>query len=157
MLELGFVQSYTDPNVWMHDAGDVYEYVVTYVDDLLVIMKDPQSFFDVLESNAHNYSLKNVGLPKYHLSANYYRDTDGTLCMGAQTYVKRLLKNFELLYGELLQKEMSHLDKDDCPELNTAEFSTPNKITKFYSMIGTCQWMITLCRMDISHAIISLN
>ena len=48
MLELGFVQSYTDSNIWMHDAGDVYEYVVMYVDNLLAIMKDPQSFFDVL-------------------------------------------------------------------------------------------------------------
>ena len=99
MLELSFVQSYTDPDVWMRDAGDVYEYVVMYVDDLLAIMKDLQSFFDVLKSNTHNYKLKNIGLPKYHLGANYNHDTDGILFMGAQTYVKCLLKNLELLYG----------------------------------------------------------
>ena len=141
----------------MHDAGDIYEYVVMYIDDLLAIMKDPKSFFDVLESNVHNYKLKNVGPPKYHLGADYFHDMDGTLCMGAQTYVKCLLKNFELLYGELPQKEMSPLNKDDHPDLDTSEFCIPDEITKFYSMIGTCQWMITLCCMDIAHAIMSLN
>ncbi|MDJ0828176.1 MAG: reverse transcriptase domain-containing protein, partial [Rhodobacter sp.] len=157
MFDLGFTPSYADPDVWMRDAGDNYEYVVVYVDDLVAVMKDPKSFFDVLQTSPHNYKLKGVGPLKYHLGADYYRDEDGTLCTGARTYAMRLLKNFEILYGELPRKEMSPLDKDDRPELDTSEFAGPDDIAKFQSIIGACQWMITLCRMDIAHAIMSLN
>ena len=34
LCALGFT-----PNVWIHDAGDVYEYVVVYVDDILTALK----------------------------------------------------------------------------------------------------------------------
>ena len=36
----GFVHSFVDPDVWMRDAGDCYEYIVVYMDDLIVAMKD---------------------------------------------------------------------------------------------------------------------
>ena len=35
MKRLGFFPSRSDPDVWMKDKGDHYEYVVVYVDDLL--------------------------------------------------------------------------------------------------------------------------
>ena len=33
----------------MRDAGDVYEYLVVYVDELVAVMKDPKAFFDELQ------------------------------------------------------------------------------------------------------------
>ena len=41
----GFVSSKADPDLWMHPAGSCYEYVCVYVDDLLVVMKKPETFF----------------------------------------------------------------------------------------------------------------
>ena len=99
MRTLGFFQSFADPDVWMRDAGDVYEYLVVYVDDLFAAMKDAQGFFDALQTDPWNYKLKGVGEPKYHLGSDFFCDNDGTLCMGAQTYVKHLLLNYELLFG----------------------------------------------------------
>ena len=95
--------------------------------------------------------------PRYHLGANYLHDKDGTLCFGAQTYVKRLLTNFESLYGELPRKEKSPLTKNNHPELDTTDFCTSDEIGKFYSIIGACQWMTTLYHSDIAQAIMSLN
>jgi len=54
MRELGFVPSYTDPDVWMHDARDKYKYVIVYVDDLIVKMVDNKAFFDALKNDPHN-------------------------------------------------------------------------------------------------------
>ena len=48
---MGFTPTYADPNVWIHDAGDVYEYVVVYVDDILTALKDPDSFCKELQSD----------------------------------------------------------------------------------------------------------
>ena len=157
MRDMGFSPSHADPDVWMCDAGDVYEYLVVYVDDLIAVMKDPKVFFNELQQSPHHYTLKGLTEPRYHLGADYFRDKDGTLCFGAQTYVKRLLTNFESLYGELPRKEKSPPTKNDHPELDTTDFCTPHEIAKFHSIIGACQWMITLCRSDIAQAIMSLN
>ena len=157
MCDMGFQPCPADPDVWMRDAGEVYEYLVVYVDDLIAVMKNPKAFFDELQRSPHNYTLKGLTEPRYHLGADYFRDKDGTLCFGAQTYVKHLLTNFESLYGELPRKEKSPLHKNDHPELDTTDFCTPDEIAKFYSIIGACQWMITLCPSDIAQAIMSLN
>ena len=50
----------------MRPRDDHYEFVCVYVDDLMVIMKEPQQFFDELSSK-YKYKLKGVGPPKYHL------------------------------------------------------------------------------------------
>ena len=41
----GFPQSKVDPDVGMHDVGNVWEYIIMYIDDIIAEMKDPQSFF----------------------------------------------------------------------------------------------------------------
>ena len=48
LRSLGFVPSYADPDVWLRDAGDCYEYVVVYVDDILTALKKPKEFYDQL-------------------------------------------------------------------------------------------------------------
>ena len=67
MRDMGFTPSPANPDVWMHDAGDVYEYHVVYVEDLIAIMKDPKAFFDELQQSPHNYTLKGLTEPCYHL------------------------------------------------------------------------------------------
>jgi hypothetical protein len=53
---MGFKPSYVDPDIWMHDAGSSYEYVCSYVDDLMVILKEPEAFF----ANLKKRGLKRV-------------------------------------------------------------------------------------------------
>ena len=87
-LSFGFIHSFADPDVWMCDAGDCYEYIVVYVDDLIVAMKDPKEFFDQLQSPPVNFKLKGVRPASYHLGSDLFHDDDGTLCFGSQTYSK---------------------------------------------------------------------
>ena len=47
--------------------GSHYEYIATYIDDLLIASKDPQSIIKELELT---YTLKGVGNPVYYLGAN---------------------------------------------------------------------------------------
>jgi hypothetical protein len=48
-----------DPDVWMKDCGTHYDYVCVYVDDLAVMMKQPQDFFKGLK--LRQYKLKALG------------------------------------------------------------------------------------------------
>eukprot|EP00977_Amphora_coffeiformis_P015090 scaffold4393_cov103-Amphora_coffeaeformis.AAC.1 len=96
---LGFTPTYADPDVWIRDGGDCYEYIVVYVDDIFTALKEPVIFYDAIQSEPWNYKLKNVEEPKYHLGGDFFRDSDGTFCYGAQTYVKRMSENYEQLFG----------------------------------------------------------
>jgi hypothetical protein len=120
-------------------------------------MKNPQEFMDALQSTPHNYKLKGVGPPKYHLGGDFFRDSDGTLCYGAQTYVKRLVQDYVQLFGEEPTNASSPLPKGDHPELDTSDPCGPDDITKFQSLIGALQWTISLCRFDIANAVMTLS
>ena len=73
-----------DPDVWMHDSGSAWEYVVIYVDDLIIAMHDPQ-FFNDLQAPQVGFTMKGVGQPTYHLGVDFFCNDDGTLCLGAQS------------------------------------------------------------------------
>ncbi len=49
------ISVFVDPDVWMREAGDHYEYLVVYVDDLIAVMKKPELFFKALQDDPHNY------------------------------------------------------------------------------------------------------
>jgi hypothetical protein len=158
LRNLGFTPSYADPDVWLRDAGDVYEYVCVYVDDLLVAMKDPTSFMQALQSDPWNYKLKGVGPPRYHLGADFFRDKDGTLCYSCQTYIRRLCDDYTKLFGEDPPKKAhSPLPKGDHPEVDTSEPCGPDDTAKYQSLIGALQWTISLCRFDIANAVMTLS
>ena len=129
--------------------------IVVYVDNIIVAMKDPKSFFDELQDpDKVGFKMKGVGLPTYHLGADFFLDDDGMLCLGSQTYAKRLCSR---LYGEPPKSVFSPLEHDDHLELDDSPFCGPEDTSKFQSLIGACQWMISLCRMDIAQAIMSLS
>ena len=88
LQNFGLIHSFTGPDVWMCDAGDCYKYIVVYVDDLIVAMKDLKEFFDQLQSPPMNFKLKGVGPASYHLGGDLFCDDDGTLCFRSQTYSK---------------------------------------------------------------------
>jgi hypothetical protein len=156
LRDMGFTPCEADEDVWMRECGDVYEYVCTYVDDLACVLKAPEKFFEELRTK-YGYKLKGVGLLKYHLGADFYRDPDGTLVMGAKTYVERMMANYQSMFGELPKPFVSPLEKGDHPELDQSSELEADDIKKFQSLIGAMQWTISLCRMDIACAVMTLG
>ena len=65
LSELGYRPTYADPDVWIRDAGDIYEFVCVYVDDLLAAMKNPKEFMDKLQAEPYSYKLTGIEEPKY--------------------------------------------------------------------------------------------
>jgi hypothetical protein len=63
MYDLGFKPCKADSDVWMRPSKDrsCYEYVATYVDDLMIAMKDPKQFCDTLK-NKFGFKLKGDGI-----------------------------------------------------------------------------------------------
>ena len=156
LRDMGFTPSFADPDVWMRDAGDHWEYLAVYVDDLMAIMKEPGKFFDVLKDK-YKYKLKGVGTPKYHLGGDFYRDEDGTLAKGAKTYIKKLLLNYEQMFGGPPKEFSAPLDPKDHPEIDGSPLLDADGIKRYQSLLGALQWAITLGRFDLLPSVVSLS
>ena len=96
----------------------IYEYICIYIDDLMMAMKDPAAFCELLKSE-HGYKLKGDGDLKYHLGCDFGRYPDGTYYYGPFKYVeKMLLDAYNRLFGEKPTGYSSPLEKGDHPELD---------------------------------------
>jgi hypothetical protein len=51
LLRLGFKKTKHDPDLWMMDKSSNYEYLATYVDDILIWSKNPMAVIKSLEKN----------------------------------------------------------------------------------------------------------
>ena len=141
----------------MRDKGDHYEYIVRYVDDLLIVSSNPKDITDALESK-FKLKLKNTGPIKYHLGSNFDRDSDdGTLLMSPTKYITRILDNYVRMFGESPREVITPLVKGDHPELDTTEELDADGVKKYQSLIGALQWVLTLGRLDIAAAVMTLS
>ena len=73
-------------------AHNCYEYVATYVDDLCVVVEDPEAFIEALANNKiHPYKLKGSGLLNFHLDCAFKHDENDTLYQDANKLTNSLI------------------------------------------------------------------
>ena len=128
-----------EPDIWMRQNGERYEYIAVYVDDLAFALKDPQSFINILKTK-HNFTIKEAGPLKFHLGADFFRDDEGTMCMAPQKYIERLAASYKKMFGERPSAKMYlPLEKNDHPELDDSKLLDDTGIQQHQSFIGSLQ------------------
>ena len=154
---MGFVPCRAEPDIWMRDKLDHWEYIGTYVDDLAIASKDPKSIVNTL-TDKYRFKLKGTGPISYHLGCDFSRDKDGVLGIQPRKYIERMVETYVRMFGEK-PKEIytSPLEKGDHPELDTSDLLDADGIQKYQSMIGAMQWAISIGRFDIATAVMSLS
>ena len=155
LIDMGFKPCRMDPDVWLRDKGDHYEYIGTYVGDLCIASKDPEAILKFLIDD-YKFQLKGVGPMSYHLGCDFFHDKDGTLCQSPKKYIIRLIENYVRMFGNQPRKYTSPLEKEDHPELDISKELDVEDIKKYQSLIGCLQWMVSLGRFDISTATMSM-
>ena len=156
LRDMGFVPSKAEDDIWMRRNGDVWEYVATYVDDLCIAAKNPQEIIDVLEKK-YKYKLKGTGPIKFHLGCDFFRDEDGVLCFAPRKYIEKMIDTYERMFGSKPKAYTSPLEKGDHPELDTSEELDEAGITKYQSLIGAMQWAVSIGRIDITTAVMTMS
>jgi hypothetical protein len=87
----------------MVEKSSYYEYLATYVDDILIWSKDPMT---VIKSLEKTYMLKSVHIPKYYLGGNVEflgdscKNQELELALSAKTYIQSVIPKFEGLFGK---------------------------------------------------------
>ena len=132
--------------------------MATYVDDLCLILRDPESLLNQLQSHPYNFKLKGSGPMSFHLGCGFERDKFGILSMNPIKYIEKMVQAYQMLYKcKPNTKYESPLEHNDHPELDTTEFLDEKEILQYQSLIGSLQWAITIGRWDIQTAVMTLS
>jgi len=93
LREMGFFTSHCKKDIWIRDMGDHYEYIAVYVDDLMIVGKDPDSIIKVLIEK-YQFKLKGTGPTEFHLGCDFFRGEEGVLCYAPKKYIEKILENY---------------------------------------------------------------
>jgi hypothetical protein len=119
-------------------------------------MLDPKSFTDTLQ-NKYNFKLKGTGPIDFHLGQSFSWNDDGEMEISAKRYVDKMIDTYVQLYGEKPRKASSPLEQNDHPEMDDSPFLGQDKTQQFQSLIGAMQWAVSIGRLDIATAVMSLS
>ena len=154
LRSFGFKATRYDGDVWMRQNGNLYDYIGTHTDDLLVVSKDPQSIIAQVEST---YKLSGIGEPTFHLGCDYEKGQDGIWRMGTRTHVAEGIKKVEEIVGHQLGKEHTPMVEKLEPEMDKSEILNEKEHRQYQQLIGIAQWLVTCGRVDLAYALNSLS
>ena len=161
--QLGFKMCRADNDVMMRAGFNskdlpVWEYVLVYSDDFLVIARDPKAIINEIDKR---FKIKegSTGEPSQYLGAaiSRYQLKDGSECwaMSSDTYIKSAIDNIEAYLKAKGQKQLK--TKTSCvlpsswkPEIDTTDLLSDKDIGFYQSQIGILRWAVELARIDIA-------
>jgi hypothetical protein len=120
-------------------------------------MEDPKSFVETLEQT-YGFKFKGTGPISFHLGMDLFRDEDGTLCISSRKYIERCLLHYEKICGSAPKTLYSSpLEKGDHPEIDDSKLLDEDGIRDYQSLIGVLQWLVSIARLDIHTAVMTLS
>jgi hypothetical protein len=155
LVAIGFKPTKADFDLWMKDCGTHYEYIATYVDDLLIMSKDPM---EIIEKLKESFTLKGVGVPEYYLGGDIERVKSASapsgsfLVTSAKSYIKKVCDKIETLMEWRLRNYGSPMDPKYHPELDETPQLGIDEHAKYRMMVGCLNWLVTLGRWDVFYA-----
>ena len=67
---MGFKSTMAEDDTWIRRSNNHYEYIVRYVDDLLLASTEPEQIIKQLK-DTHNLKLKGTSQIKYHMGCDF--------------------------------------------------------------------------------------
>ena len=154
--DMGFKPTRADPDLWIKPSGDgkIYEYIATYVDDIIIVAKEPSKYLEIIKSK---FPVRNIEeLPEYYLGNNLDIRKNKTIKVHSKKYITEIIRRYEKQYG-ILKKQNVPASPNDHPELDDTPILDEIGRRHYQSNIGICQWICTAGRFDISFAVSSLS
>jgi hypothetical protein len=172
LRDAGFQSCLADPDVWMKpgvkpDGSTYWQYVLCYVDDVLVISHEPQKIMDYLNTR---YTLKpgSVKAPDEYLGAEVRKYTihgdEGPMkawALSSDLYIKRAVAEVERTLAEVGDKLKTRvktpLSTGYRPELDVTPELDAERTNYYQGLIGVLRWTVELGRVDIIVAVAMLS
>jgi hypothetical protein len=152
---LKFKPTRYDKDVWYKRSSDgtYYEYICTHSDDFMIVSRTPEV---VMEGLKKVYTIKSEGPPEYYLGNDYKKDKKDGWCFGCKKYITECILRIEKMFG-ILPKATTPMNANDHPELDDSTILRDDEHRKFQMLIGMLNWVVTIGRLDVAHATMSLS
>lgn len=174
--KLGFKSCLADPDLWYKacidsNGNEYYAYILVYVDDLLIIDKEPQRFMTQIQAD-FTVKRESIGPPDMYLGADIKKVEEGDTSfwtMSSRSYLDKAIKNLKTKLKESgleFNKKLSdptYSPKQPFtttlyrPELDVSDECTDEQITLFQNLIGILQWAVELGRIYIGYEVLALS
>ena len=162
LRKMGFKPSKADPDLWIRRGKDgLHEYIARFVDDVIAFSKNPMAIMKALEKD---YIMKGVGKPQYYLGGDVvdmneeWHQEGIYTAFSAETYIRNCLPKLASMCGiEQFAKSKVPFDPNYHAELDDSPLCDSDTISKYRSLIGSANWVVTLGRFDISYALSTLS
>ena len=164
MIDLGYKLTMADPDVWLkpaHNKNNIpcYNYVLVYVDDIIVISTNPTKFIDRLRKIP--YPLKrDDGPPMLYLGAligQYNEREYSCWTMSAEKYLDGAIAIVEECICDTLTIADTPMRDNYKPELDCTQEVNDLTYTYYLNFIGILQWTMELGCIDIAYATSTLS
>lgn len=149
LASIGFCRSWGDESAFLRrEPSGLYSYILAYVDDMIVCAQDADGVVTEIETM---FDLS-------HCDGSSFLGLDiaeGGASIGAASYLHRVIPELEAELGPFREADSptatgDHPEEDDSPLLGPED----HKI--FQRLLGTCTWVGSTTRPDVSFAICSI-
>ena len=106
--------------------------------------------------------MKGVEYPQFYLGGNVvaftptWKEHNVTYGLSAHTYIKNCVTNLERMCNTTFKPVSVPFHPDYHAELDTSDLCSPSDMSRYPSLLGSANWMITLGRFDINYAVNTL-
>ena len=175
---LGFQSSLADPDVWLKasiksNGTKVYDYILVYVDDLLIIFKNPDKYMKQIQEK-YRVKPESIGPPSIYLGSHITKSESrlpGHQCWvaSAEQYIIEAVKNvkkkmkedgFEFdrkLSSTTYSPKQPFSSAKYRPELDGTAECDAKQHNYFQNLIGVLRWAVQLGRIDINYEVSVLS
>ena len=162
LRKMGFRPSKADPDLWIRKLfNGTYDYIARFVDDVIAFSKKPM---EIMEELKKNYVMKGVGKPEYYLGGDVvdlhqdWERENVTTAFSARTYIENCIPKLAQMCGkERFHSHSTPFSDTYHPELDVSPLCDTKTISKYKSLIGSANWIITLGRFDIAYTVSTLS
>ena len=104
------------------------------------------------------YSIKDIGAPKYYLGLDYQRNSRGKWSVGCKRYISNAIEKVEATHGKITARNNgTPLATKDHPETDKTLLLDDKRQQQFQQLIGMLNWIVQLGRFDVAFATASLS
>ena len=163
MEELGFTHSLGDADVWYRpavkkDGTEYYEYVLLYVDDVLVISENAEAVIRDEIGRHWEFKESSIEKPSIYLGGKCREVelSNGVKCwaFGSSQYVQEAVKNVETWLARqnrsLPKKAEQPFKPGYRPEIDVSRELNQEEASYYQSLIGILRWIVELGRVDVN-------
>jgi len=146
LLSYGFVNSKSDPSLFIYLKGDVKLYTLVYVDDILITGNNNHAIAKCISTLATMFSIKDLGSIHFFLGVEVIPTTQG-LFLSQHKYIHDLLDHTKMKDAKIVHSPMS-----TSSPLTKSDGVSAADSTEYRSVIGALQYL-SMTRPDIAYTV----